>query len=91
MVDSTNPSRFAESKEALHKALHDINLQNAFVAVLANKHDLGEQCVSSDEIKSKLALNTLPESRSWTLIEVSALKGTNLDKVLDWTCKQKKQ
>ena len=81
--------RLDESKDALHKALRDINLQNAFLCVLANKRDLADQCVSLDEIKSRLQLESLSDSRPWTLLEVSALKGTGLDKLLEWVSKQK--
>ena len=78
-----------ESREALEKALHDINLQNAFLCVLANKHDLGEKCVSGKEVESQLQLSSLPKSRVWTVLEVSALKGTGLDQMLAWVSKQK--
>jgi len=56
-VDSTDASRLDESKEALHKALHDINLSNAYLCVLANKRDLIDQCVPK---KSNQSYSSVP-------------------------------
>ena len=90
MVDSTDEQRIDEAKDALHRALRDDNLQNAFVCVLANKRDLTERCMRIEDISTHLQLAMLNERR-WTLVEVSALKGTGLDEVLQWVSKQKPQ
>ncbi|CAK8698656.1 unnamed protein product [Clavelina lepadiformis] len=91
VVDSTDDQRIDEAKEALHRALRDINLQNAFLCVLANKRDLADKCMSVDDIKNRLQLSTFPENRKWALKEVSALEGTGLDSVLQWVAAQKKK
>nr|XP_009862219.1 ADP-ribosylation factor 6-like [Ciona intestinalis] len=84
VIDSTDQGRIDEAKEALHKAMRDINLKDAFLCVLANKRDLTEQCMSVDEIRNRLQLTSFPETRIWTLLEVSAVKGTGLEEVLTW-------
>jgi len=89
VVDSKDEARLDEAKDALHRALHDINLKDAFLCVLANKRDL-ENCLSVETMKNRLQLSSFPETRVWALKEVSALKGTGLEDVLIWAAKQKK-
>lgn len=87
VIDSTDESRLSEARDELHKAMRDLHLKDAFLCVLANKRDL-EQCMSADQIRDGLQVENFKD-RQWTLAEVSALKGTGFNEVLDWILKLK--
>ena len=88
MVDSADELRIDEAKNALHGAIRDPNLQNAFVCVLANKRDLKERCMPIEDIRTHLQLPVLSQNRQLEMIEVSALTGDGLDAVVEWVSKQ---
>lgn len=82
-VDSTDEERLNCAKEELHKAMHNINLNKAFLCVLANKRDL-DGCMSIDTITRGLDLESFTGKHEWTIMETNALKGAGLYAALEW-------
>lgn len=90
VVDASDASRFGEARQALQRLLEDPVVSGMPLLVLANKVDLlppAERAV--EEVRGWAALAhelhlDAMDVRSWSVLGVSALRRTNLDKVVRW-------
>jgi small GTP-binding protein len=94
VVDCANESRLVEARQALQRLLEDPIVGGLPLLVLANKVDL---LTPADRAREEVSgwralveqLNLGGEvsgasSRQWSVLGVSATRGTNLDKVVRW-------
>jgi ADP-ribosylation factor-like protein 8 len=72
----------------LHSLLDEKGIDGRPLLILANKIDI-EPHMSESDIIRELNLDYL-YSNPWAVITLSALKGTNLEQVLDWLSKKGK-
>lgn len=59
VVDSTDKERLAKAKNELHRISQDSGLANVPYMIMLNKIDLAEKRLPTEEIKSRLELDTL--------------------------------
>jgi len=84
VIDSSDPERLRESWRAFDKILDSEVIEGVPVAIVCNKQDI-EDCLTIAEIK-----NVFHESadkighRDCTVLAVSALDGTNVQKSITW-------
>jgi ADP-ribosylation factor-like protein 8 len=76
------------SKKELFGLLDEKGIENKPLLILANKIDL-EPHLSEADIIRELNLDYV-YTNPWAVIPVSALKGTNFEKVVDWLSKKGK-
>jgi ADP-ribosylation factor-like protein 8 len=76
------------SKKELHGLLDEKGIENRPLLVLSNKIDI-EPHMSEVEIIRELNLDYV-YSNPWAVLPVSALKGTNLEAVVEWLSKKGK-
>jgi len=81
VVDSSDPEKLAEAKRELHSLLENPSLTNLPVIVACNKIDAPGRVPTMDMIK-ELNLDYIPEHQKVHILEISALKGTNVEGVL---------
>ena len=62
VIDSTDAERLSKAKVLLHRCFNDKDLLQAPILILANKQDLGDKCLSTEEIYEKLDLKNVIES-----------------------------
>lgn len=86
VVDSNDPERFGEAKQALHNVLQDDVLNGVPLLVFANKHDL-PQAQSVSEVCKSLNLNSIT-GRKWYCQTSCAVNGDGLYDGLDWLSEQ---
>jgi len=72
----------------LHSLLDEKGIDGRPLLILANKIDI-EPHMSESDIIRELNLDYL-YSNPWAVITLSALKGTNLEQVLEWLSKKGK-
>jgi ADP-ribosylation factor-like protein 8 len=82
VVDGHDVDKIQTAKKELHKLLEDKNLSGIPLLVCLNKIDL-EPRFSKQEIVKSLNLEYITE-RPWVICPCSALKNTNINKVVDW-------
>lgn len=84
VVDSADRERIDEAAEELSSLLHEAELNNCRVLVLANKQDL-PNAMSLSEITEKLRLaDNSSSSRKWFVQRTVASTGEGLFEGLDW-------
>ncbi len=72
----------------MHSLLDEKGIDGRPLLILANKIDI-EPHMSESDIIRELNLDYL-YSNPWAVITLSALKGTNLEQVLEWLSKKGK-
>lgn len=63
VVDSNDRDRISEAADELQRFLHEDELQDCILLVLANKQDL-PNAMSVEEVTEKMRLNSL-QNRNW--------------------------
>eukprot|EP00164_Ancoracysta_twista_P001214 GFYU01001592.1.p1 GENE.GFYU01001592.1~~GFYU01001592.1.p1 ORF type:complete len:183 (-),score=28.57 GFYU01001592.1:492-1040(-) len=86
VVDSAAEDLIALAKHELHILLEDRELANTPLLVCANKVDV-EDHLSNEDIVKGLNLDYILDN-PWEIIGISALRGTNLESVIDWLVKR---
>lgn len=86
VVDAADAAQFPAAKHELHRMLEDPDLAKTPLLIVANKIDL-EPHASESQVIEALNLDYVTE-QPWVVFPVSALKSTNVDRVLDWLVKQ---
>lgn len=82
MVDASVPDLISLSRKELHLLLDDRELAGVPLLVLANKIDI-EPHMTEPEIIQGLNLDYIIDN-PWLVISTSALRGTNIERVVDW-------
>ena len=82
IVDSCDPSRLNEAREALNTALTHDSLADKPLLILANKHDM-EGALESDILSSRLGLEEI-KSRPVKLTSCSAKLNENVEDGFRW-------
>lgn len=82
VVDASATDLITYSRRELHTMLEERDLANIPLLVLANKIDLNPH-LTEPEIIEGLNLDYVIDNR-WLVISISAIKGTNLERVVDW-------
>lgn len=62
VIDCTDAERLTKAKVLLHRCFNDKDLLDAPILIFANKQDLVDQCISTEEIYEKLDLKNVIES-----------------------------
>jgi Arf/Sar family protein len=88
VVDSSAVDLITYSRRELHSMLEERDLANIPLLVLANKIDINPH-LTEPEIITGLNLDYVIDN-PWLVISISALKGTNLERVVDWLLNVKK-
>ena len=86
VVDSCDKERMNMARAELHKLAAEKDLQNAVIAIFANKQDM-EGALSSSEISDKLMLHTI-KSHTWNIFNTSAVTGKGLDEGMKWVAEK---
>lgn len=83
VIDTSDPTRFQDSKECLHKVMSQSHLRHSPLLVFANKQDL-ENAI--DPVKISLALDLLSdaEERPQCVQPCSAKTGKGITEGIDW-------
>lgn len=84
VLDSTNSARLNEAKRELCNLLTVKEFSGLSVLIFANKSDLDTECLSIDEIITKMELSSILENREWKVIPSSASTGDGLSEGLNW-------
>jgi len=86
VVDVADRAQLPTAKHELHRLLEDPDLAKTPLLICANKIDI-EPHASESELVSALNLDYITE-QPWVVFPVSALRGTNIEKVMAWLIKQ---
>ena len=89
VVDASAGDLLQLARKELHLMLEDRELTGVPLLVLANKVDL-EPHLSEPEIIQGLNLDYVIEN-PWVVISISALRGTNIERVVDWLINKSKE
>eukprot|EP00299_Pterocystis_sp_00344_P014179 c700_g1_i1.p1 GENE.c700_g1_i1~~c700_g1_i1.p1 ORF type:complete len:180 (-),score=38.34 c700_g1_i1:41-580(-) len=89
VVDTSEREKLPTSRKELHQLLEHLELNGIPVLIIANKIDK-EGRMSRDEVIQGLNLDYVTEN-AWDVVEVSALRGVNMQGILSWLMKQKKR
>lgn len=81
MLDSTDWARADLARQELFELLHEDDLKNTPVLVLANKQDL-PGAMSTREVENRLQINTL--QRKMFVAGISAKTNTDVESALAW-------
>jgi len=81
VVDSADLEKLPEAKRELHSLLENPTLTNLPVIVACNKMDSPGK-IGMQEIVKELNLDYIPDNQTVHIVEISALKGTNVDSVI---------
>ena len=82
VVDSSAADLITYSRRELNYMLEERDLSNIPILILANKIDLNPH-LTEPEIIAGLNLHDII-GNPWQVISISALKGINLERVVDW-------
>ncbi|OMJ78460.1 hypothetical protein SteCoe_21698 [Stentor coeruleus] len=82
VVDASAIDLISYSRKELHSMLEDRDLAGIPLLVLANKIDLNPHLTEPEIIKG-LNLDYVIDN-SWLVISISSLRGTNIERVVDW-------
>lgn len=88
LVDTTRPEDLPQVKRELIQLLEDRELATTPLLILANKVDLGPQ-ITEQELITGLNLDYVVDA-PWLLIPVSAKRGDNIPKALEFLIKHAK-
>eukprot|EP01086_Lenisia_limosa_P011774 TRINITY_DN3836_c0_g1_i1.p2 TRINITY_DN3836_c0_g1~~TRINITY_DN3836_c0_g1_i1.p2 ORF type:complete len:196 (-),score=22.52 TRINITY_DN3836_c0_g1_i1:535-1122(-) len=83
MVDSTDPERWEEAREELHRMMNDILLDKAPVVVLSNKIDL-QASQPINKVHEALMVSSIESNRSCLCTSCSVMDGTGIEKAFKW-------
>jgi ADP-ribosylation factor-like protein 8 len=86
VVDAADPAQFPSAKHELHRLLEDPDLAKTPLVIVANKIDI-EPHASESQLIAELNLDYVTD-QAWVIFPISALKGTNVEKVIAWLLKQ---
>jgi len=86
VVDSNDRDRIEDAREELTELLHEVELKDVPLLVLANKQDLSN-AMGPEEVVQKLGLCDL-HSREWLVQASCATTGDGLYQGLDWLSTQ---
>eukprot|EP00361_Fabrea_salina_P000633 CAMPEP_0202429936 /NCGR_PEP_ID=MMETSP1345-20130828/3524_1 /ASSEMBLY_ACC=CAM_ASM_000843 /TAXON_ID=342563 /ORGANISM="Fabrea Fabrea salina" /LENGTH=118 /DNA_ID=CAMNT_0049041287 /DNA_START=198 /DNA_END=554 /DNA_ORIENTATION=+ len=89
VVDASAGDLLQLARKELHLMLEDRELTGVPLLVLANKVDI-EPHLSEPEIIQGLNLDYVIEN-PWVVISISALRGTNIERVVDWLINKSKE
>ena len=82
VVDSSATDLISYSRKELHTMLEERDLAGIPLLVLSNKIDISPH-LSEPEIIQGLNLDYVIDN-PWLVISISALRGTNIERVVDW-------
>ncbi|KAL3523564.1 hypothetical protein ACH5RR_016398 [Cinchona calisaya] len=82
VVDGNDRDRVFEARDELHRMLHEEELRDAVLLVLANKQDL-PNAMNAAEVADELGLHSLRQ-RHWYIQSTCAISGEGLYEGLDW-------
>jgi len=82
VLDASAPDVVSLARRELHVLLEDRELGGIPLLVLANKIDLDPHLAEPEIIKG-LNLDYIMEN-PWVVISISALRGVNIERVVDW-------
>ncbi|KAI9862600.1 MAG: ADP-ribosylation factor-like protein 2 [Vezdaea acicularis] len=88
VVDATDRLRIDDCREELAGLLLEERLMGASLLIFANKTDIAG-CMEEDEIRVGLQLDAI-RTHNWTIIQCSALTGSNLNEGLQWVVRDAK-
>lgn len=88
VVDASAPDIVSLARRELHVLLEDRELAGIPLLVLANKIDLDPHLAEPEIIKG-LNLDYIMEN-PWVVISISALRGVNIERVVDWLLNKSK-
>ena len=85
VVDATDPDRFDEAREVLHKLLQTAELADIPLLVYANKQDAPGACTARD-LQERLGLRVegSGSSQPISVCAVSALSGAGINDSVQW-------
>mmetsp|Transcript_982 Transcript_982/g.973 ORF Transcript_982/g.973 Transcript_982/m.973 type:complete len:178 (-) Transcript_982:32-565(-) len=89
VVDSSERELIFSARKELHMMLEDQDLAGIPLLVLANKIDVSQH-LSEPEIIKGLNLDYVSDN-PWLVISVSAMKGTNIERAVDWLINKSKK
>ena len=81
VVDSSDEKRISLAKEELHKILHDEEIKDAVLLLLANKMDLDG--LSEKDVENRMQIDKFP-NRKAKVFGVVGLTGEGLSNAMDW-------
>ncbi|CAG9325493.1 unnamed protein product [Blepharisma stoltei] len=82
LVDASASQLISLSRKELHMMLEDRELVGIPLLILANKIDINPH-MSEPEIIQGLNLDYVIDN-PWLVISISAMRGTNIERVVDW-------
>lgn len=86
-MDTNDTERIVLARHELHILLEEhLTLHNVPILVLANKVDL-QPHLSEIELVEALNLDYVTEN-PWEVVGISALRGNNIERVVDWLIKK---
>lgn len=83
VLDSSEPTRFAEARDALERVLSSAELQGAPVLLAANKQDKGGAC-KLQEVEEYFGDTGLSGGRAFRVQGISALSGEGVRDAVAW-------
>lgn len=88
VVDTADIANIDQSKKELNRLLEDRELSHTPILILANKIDLTPHLSEAQLIK-EMNLDYIVDN-PWVVLPISALKSTNIEKVIQWLVKHGK-
>jgi Arf/Sar family protein len=82
VIDASDLDHIDEAKLELHRLLDEPNLEGVPLVIVLNKADVEPHISKVDAVK-RLNLDYVTEQK-WALMEVSAVRRTNLTELVDW-------
>eukprot|EP00735_Rhodelphis_limneticus_P006241 TRINITY_DN18621_c0_g1::TRINITY_DN18621_c0_g1_i1::g.1041::m.1041 TRINITY_DN18621_c0_g1::TRINITY_DN18621_c0_g1_i1::g.1041 ORF type:complete len:183 (+),score=29.92,sp/Q66HA6/ARL8B_RAT/40.86/8e-47,Arf/PF00025.16/3.3e-44,Ras/PF00071.17/1.2e-12,Miro/PF08477.8/3.4e-11,G-alpha/PF00503.15/0.016,G-alpha/PF00503.15/0.0031,SRPRB/PF09439.5/2.7e-07,MMR_HSR1/PF01926.18/6.1e-07,GTP_EFTU/PF00009.22/26,GTP_EFTU/PF00009.22/2.1e-05,Gtr1_RagA/PF04670.7/1.6e-05,FeoB_N/PF02421.13/0.14,FeoB_N/PF02421.13/7.7e+02 TRINI len=89
LVDATDTRRLSTARHELHTLLEDRELAQTPLLVIGNKVDSNPH-MSKEEIIKGLNLDYITE-QPWEVQMISGLRGTNVDRVVEWLIQKSKE
>jgi Arf/Sar family protein len=88
-VDASAPEIVSYSRKELNVLLEDRELNGIPLLILSNKIDIDPH-LSEQELIQGLNLDYICDN-PWVVVSISALRGVNIDKVVDWLIARSKR
>ena len=83
VIDSCDKERIHMARAELHKLAGEKELQNAVIAIFANKQDDEEHAMNVDDISKEMGLSELKHN-TWSIFKTSGLTGEGLKDGMSW-------
>ncbi|CAH1787040.1 unnamed protein product, partial [Owenia fusiformis] len=83
VVDSNDRERIDFAKSELENIIHEDELKDVIVLVVANKQDL-PNAMSPEEITDNLGLHRMSRTHIWHIVGASAIQGTGYQEGFEW-------